>query len=223
MSRTKVKGTLSVKNRGNKSAEMSIYGPIGNDWYGDGVSAASFSKALKALGTVNTIDLRINSEGGVVTDARAMYNLLVQHDATVNVHIDGIAASAASFLAMAGDTITIAEGGFFMIHNARAVAAGEAGDFRKMADVLDLVNDTIRDTYIARTGIEANKVKSWMDKETWFSGVQAVEHGFCDEISENYQRVAACVTDIPPWFNGMPELIRPNRAKVLAFRGKQTL
>jgi len=221
MSHARVKGTLKVTAKGAKSAEMSIYGPIGSDYYGDGVSAASFAKALKALGAVNTIDLRINSEGGVVTDARAMYNLLMQHDARVNVHIDGIAASAASFLAMAGDKITIAEGGFFMIHNARAVAIGEADDMRKMADVLDLVNDTIRDTYVARTGIDYKKMKSWMDKETWFSGVQAVENGFADEISENYTRVAACITDVPPWFSKMPEIIRPNRAKVLAFRRNQ--
>ena len=220
MSHTRVKGTLRVTNKTPKSAEMSIYGPIGKDWYGDGVSAASFAKELKAIGNVGTINLRINSEGGVVTEARAMYNQLIQHSATVNIHIDGIAASAASFLAMAGDHITIAEGAFFMIHNARAVAIGGAEDMRKMADVLELVNETIRDTYTARTGVDYKKVKSWMDAETWFNGNQAVENGFADEVIKNYERVAACVDSMPPWFNTMPEIVRPNRAKVLALMGR---
>src|SRR4051812_48224201 len=96
-------------NKGNSAGEIYLYGIIGvskDNFFGiDGISAKDFADDLKSLGDVKTIDLRINSDGGVVDDARAIYNLLVSHSATINVHIDGIAASAASFVAMTGKTI----------------------------------------------------------------------------------------------------------------------
>lgn len=207
----------SVKNKGNKRGEIYLYGSIGQSFWGDGVSANQFAKDLKALGSVDTIDLRLNSDGGVVTDARAMYNLLVEHKATVNVHIDGLAASAASFLAMAGNTINIAEGGFFMIHNARGMAIGEAKDFRHMADVLETVNRTILDTYVARTGQKRADVEKWMNAETWFTGAEAVEKGFATSMTENMQ-VAACVNPAHAWVNRakLPKELRPNRAAAMA-------
>lgn len=222
-------GRLTIANKGNRVGEMMLYGSIGYDYlYGDGVSAATFAKELKALGNISTLNLRINSEGGVVTEARAMYNLLVQHPAKINVEIDGFAASAASFLAMAGDHITIAEGALFMIHNARAGRPGgngEAKDFRAMADVLDVVNDTIRETYVARTGIDAARMKRWMDAETWMSGKEALANGFVDAVSENRGQVAAC-TDVykkVPWFVNEPKSLRPNRAAVIKLRERLAL
>lgn len=206
-------------NRGNDRGEIYLYGIIGSDgWFGDGVTAKTFADDLKKLGAVKTIDLRINSDGGVVTDARAIYTLLVEHPAEVITHIDGIAASAASFVAMAGKQILIAEGGFVMIHNARMGAWGEADDMRRAADVLETVNETIRNTYQKRTGAKSADIKAWMDVETWWTGPQAVEHGFADKIVED-MKVAACLHK-PDRFVNLPQALRPNRAAAVAAIGK---
>jgi len=210
----KALGEYRMLNKSNDRGEIWLYGSIGADWFGDGVTAKQFADDLKKLGTVNAIDLRINSDGGVVTDARAMYNLLVEHKAKVNVHIDGIAASAASFLAMAGDTIEIAEGGFVMVHNARGVTIGDAGDHERMGGVLRQVNQTIIDTYVARTKRDAKQVKKWMDAETWFTGKEAVANGFADKIVEN-MKVAASLAH-PEMFRNLPAALRPNRARAAA-------
>lgn len=210
----KAQGAYRMVNKAHDRGEIWLYGLIGVDWFGDGVTAKQFAEDLKKLGKVQTIDLRINSDGGVVTDARAMYNLLVEHPAKVVTHIDGIAASAASFVAMAGAEIEIAEGGFVMIHNARGATFGEAEDHERMAAVLRQVNQTILDTYAARTKQPADQLKTWMGAETWFDGKEAVKNGFADRIVENMQ-VAAAVAH-PEWFKNLPAALRPNRAAALA-------
>ena len=201
--------------------EIWLYGPIGADWFGDGVTATKFKDDLRALGDVKTIDLRINSDGGLVTDARAMHTLLVEHPAKIITHIDGIAASAASFVALAGEEIIIAEHGFLMIHNARGGCYGEARDMRHTAQILEMMNGTIRDTYAARTRQTTAQIQAWMDAETWFTGTEAVEHGFADRVVEDV-RVAASVS-YPQRFVNMPAaLSRPRTAEVralLASRG----
>ncbi|MPZ41301.1 MAG: Clp protease ClpP [Rhizobiales bacterium] len=210
----KAHGQYRMLNKSKDRGEIWLYGIIGMDWFGDGVTAKQFADDLKKLGAVKTIDLRINSDGGVVTDARAMYNLLVEHSADVLVHIDGIAASAASFVAMAGKEIDIAEGGFVMIHNARGATFGEAEDHRRIADVLDSMNKTIRETYAARTSNSDQQLKTWMDAETWFDGKDAVKHRFADRIVEN-MKVAAALTH-PEWFKHPPSVLLPKRAAAAA-------
>jgi ATP-dependent Clp protease protease subunit len=203
-----------VLNKAADRGEVWLYGTIGMDWFGDGVTAKQFADDLKKLGNVSTIDLRINSDGGVVTDARAMYNLLVEHKAKVITHIDGIAASAASFVAMAGSEIEIAEGGFIMIHEARGVTIGNADDHRRMAGVLEQVNQTIVDTYVARTKQDGKQVKKWMAAETWFTGKEAVANGFADRIVENL-KVAASIAH-PELFKHLPSALLPKRAAAVA-------
>lgn len=210
----KAQGQYKMLNKSNDRGEIWLYGIIGMDWFGDGVTAKQFAEDLKKLGKVQTIDLRINSDGGVVTDARAIYNLLVEHPANVITHIDGIAASAASFIAMAGKEIEIAEGGFVMIHNARGVTIGEAEDHRRMGDVLDTMNKTIRETYAARTRNSDDKLKKWMDAETWFDGKDAVKNGFADRIVEN-MKVAASIRS-PDLFKNLPSALLPRRAAAAA-------
>lgn len=198
--------------RGETEADVYVYGAIGSDWFGEGVSAKTFAADLKALpSSVKTIHLRINSDGGVVTEARAMYNLLVEHKAKVVAHIDGIAASAASFLAMAASEIEIAEGGFIMIHNARMFAGGDAAELRRAADVLDTVNQTLIETYIARTGNTDRQVRKWMDAETWFDGKAAVANRFADRLVANNAKVAASLSDRSQ-FRNLPACLRPRRA-----------
>lgn len=197
------------------AGEIYLYGPIGASFWGDGISANQFRQDLKALGPVKTIDLRINSEGGDVFDGKAMYSLLVDHKANVHVHIDGLAASAASFIAMAGDTIAIAEGGFVMIHNAWGMAIGDADEMRKTAQMLDTVNGTIIDLYAARTKQTPDQIKKWMAAETWMTGAEAVEHGFADEIVANLKAAAAVRGPALDRFRHLPAALRPNRAAAL--------
>jgi ATP-dependent Clp protease protease subunit len=183
-----VGGGYSVKNKGTE-AEIYLYGDVGDSWFG-GVTAKQFADDLKAAGKVDTIQLHINSPGGDVFDGLTIYRLLVDHKAKVIVHIDGLAASIASVIAMAGNEINISESGFLMIHNAWGIAMGAADDMRTMADLLDKTTGSIRDVYVARTGKSGEAVKSWMDAETWFSAQEAKDNGFVTAISDN-MRLAA--------------------------------
>lgn len=215
--------TARVTDAKKKRGEIIMYGTIGMDWFGEGITAKSFEKELKALGAVDEIEVRINSEGGAVHDARAIYNLLNSHKATKDVYIDGLAASAASFIAMVGDKITIAESAFFMIHNARMFAGGTAEDFEAAANFLRTVNRTIADTYVARTGNTADKVKKWMDAETWFTGQEALDAGFAGAIVKNKQgeEASARITVDPSFgYANTPAAFRSNRAKAMALLGR---
>jgi len=106
------------------------------------------------------------------------------HTSDIHVHIDGHAASAATFLVMAADKSTISDGAMFMIHNAWTIAAGNASDFSAMADLLTRIDKTIVGDYMAKTGKEEAQIKDWMDAETYFFGQEAVDAGFVDAIAE---------------------------------------
>lgn len=167
-------------------ADVLVYGPIVDDpleaeWFG-GVAAETFVSQIKAL-DANTIHLRINSPGGSVFAARAMEQALREHSAQVVVHIDGVAASAASFLAMAGERIIIAPGAMVMIHKAWTIGWGNSNDLHKTADLLEKIDGTLVDTYVARTGNNAEQVAQWMADETWFTGREAVDAGFADSLT----------------------------------------
>jgi ATP-dependent protease ClpP protease subunit len=206
--------TVKIVARGATRAEIYVYGVIGGDWFGDGATASQFAKDLKALGNVSDIDLHIDSEGGSVQDAQAMYTLLVAHSAKITTHIDGWACSAASFLAMAGEEIIIGEGGMFMIHNARMMAWGEAEDLERGAALLRTTNQTILQKYVDRTGVPADKIKTWMDAETWWTGKEAVDAGFADKVVGNLKIAAVAARDgkrdVSP-FKNVPVAHRPRR------------
>lgn len=210
----KTPGGYRIVSRGTDAAEVYLYGMIGADFFGDGISAKQFADDLKKLANVKTINVRINSEGGDVFAGKAMYSLLTDHKARIVVNIDGLAASAASYIAMAGDEIVISEGAFVMIHNAWTIAMGSADEFRRTADLLETVNGTIRETYVARTKQTDAKVKKWMNDETWFTGKEAVANGFADKLVENL-KVAASVRD-PSKFKNLPSALLPRRAAALA-------
>jgi ATP-dependent Clp protease protease subunit len=141
-------------------------------------------------GAVDTIDVRINSGGGDVFDGLAIYRQLVEHQARVIAHVDGLAASIASVIAMAGDEIRISESGFIMIHDAWGITVGTAGDMRQMADMLDTTSSAITDVYAARTKVARGQLRTWMEGETWFTGKEAVDSGLADVVDENL-RIAA--------------------------------
>jgi ATP-dependent Clp protease protease subunit len=201
-------------NRGNDRGEIYLYGTIGQDWFGEGVTAKQFIADLKKLGAVRHIDLRINSEGGSVIEAEAMHTHLVEHAADVTVHIDGMALSAASFIAMAGKTIKVAASGFVMIHEARMADYGTADEKRRWADLLDRTNDKIVKKYVSRTKNDEAKIRDWMKAETYFIGAEAVSVGFADSVVENL-KVAAFVRD-PSKYQNLPAALRPNTVRANA-------
>lgn len=208
----------SMKAKANE-AEVYIYEDVGESWFG-GVSAKQFATDLKALGAVDVINVHINSYGGAVFDGIAIYRNLVDHKAKVITHVDGVAASIASVIAMAGDEIKITEAGFMMIHNASAYAGGFAEDLRKTADVLDTVSGTIADVYEARTGQERDAIVDWMGAERWFTAAEAVELLFADTLVENLRVAAHAAPNdrhgfkhLPPVLAGQP--VAAPQAKVI--------
>lgn len=193
--------------------EIFLYDDVGEGWFG-GISAAQFTKDLKALGSVKTIDLHISSNGGDVFTGRAIYSQLAQHQARIVTWVDGLAASIASLIAMAGDEIRMADGSFMMIHSAWGVAIGDAPEMRRMAELLDSVTASIADTYAARTKNERKKIDKMMADETWMTAQEAVDAGFADVVDEPV-KAAASVSD-PSRFRNLPAALRPNRAAALS-------
>lgn len=177
-------------NRGSKTGEIWLYDQVGEGFFG-GMSAKQFSEELKALGTVDTINLRINSPGGSVFDGVTIYNQLQRHPANIIVDVDGIAASIASVIAMAGDEIHMADNAMMMIHDPQGFSMGDAEEMRKTADLLDQIKNTIVDTYTKRTNAKAADVSKWMSEETWFTADDAIRNGFADKATAA-QPVAAC-------------------------------
>lgn len=179
------------KSSDKKTAELLIYDQIGKDWFGDGVTAKDFRKDLKALGNIDSLDVRINSPGGNVFDGQAIYQALKDSKFTVNVHVDGVAASMASVIAMAGDTVTVHEGAMMMIHNPSSFAIGDSAEMRRQADLLDKVKDQLINAYEQKTALSRDEIAALMDAETWMDAEEAVEKGFADEITTEQPALAA--------------------------------
>lgn len=167
-------------------AELLVYGDIG-EWLD--VDSRKFTSELKAIDS-DQITVRINSGGGSVFTAQAILSSLRRHKAKVTVYVDGLAASAASVIAMAGDKVIMPANAMMMIHNPLTWAGGEAADFRKMADTLDQVRMSIVAAYREKTGLEDEAIIELMDAETWMTADDAVEWGFADEV-ESAVRIAA--------------------------------
>lgn len=197
----------TIKAAGAEAGEIYIYGDIGEDWFGEGNTAKGFADELKALGAIKTLDVYINSGGGSVFEGVAIYNTLRRHRARKIVHVDGLAASIASVIAMAGDEIIIARNGLMMIHNPWGVAMGEASDFRKMADSLDKIGGAIVDTYTLRTGQTALKCSAMMNEETWMNADEALALGFADQVSEPMDIAAFAGLDVSK-FRRPPEALK---------------
>ncbi|NTX44217.1 Clp protease ClpP [Burkholderia cepacia] len=154
---------------------------VTDDWWG-GVSAQAFVQALAGI-TADTIHLRINSPGGDVFAARAMETAIRGHSARVIAHVDGVAASAASFVMLAADEVEITDGAFVMIHNAWTFAMGNADDLRESAKLLDAVDASLVRTYAKETGQSEDDISAWMAAETWMSSDEAVQRGFADRLA----------------------------------------
>ena len=190
-----MKKWFEIINKADR-AEIWIYEQIGEDfWTGGGVTAQSFQKELAGI-KASQIDLHINSPGGEVFDGITIYNLIKQHPANVTTYIDGLAASIASVIALAGDKVVMAENALFVIHNPWGFAMGDATEMRRTADLLDKIGGSLITAYTAKSGQEAHDITAWMDAETWMTAKEAQEWGFIDEISEQMD-MAACAKFIP--------------------------
>ena len=187
--------------RPGTGAEVAIYDEIG----AYGASAKGFLAELGALPDSTPVDLRLNSPGGSVFDAVAIHNALKRHDGTVTVWIDGIAASAASYIAMAGDEIVMPENAFLMIHDPARLVMGTAEDMRAMAEALDKVKGSLVSGYAAKSGRTPEEVSALMAAETWFDASDAVAQGFADRLIE-LVRIAARF-DIGRFRNAPPVLV----------------
>ncbi|MDF0489201.1 Clp protease ClpP [Sphingomonas sp. H39-1-10] len=170
---------LRSEATGADTTTVYVYDVIDGFW---GVSAADFARELAAI-TTPKVKLRINSPGGDVFEARAMMTAIAEHPATFTAQIDGLAASAATALTIACDTVEIAEGGFYMIHQAWTFAMGNADDLTATAALLTKIDDVLIAGYAKKTGKPDAEISALMKAETWFSAQEAVDNGFADAIA----------------------------------------
>jgi ATP-dependent protease ClpP protease subunit len=184
-----------------EGAEVLIYDEIG----AYGVSAKGFLAELGALPKDAAIDLRLNSPGGSVFDAVAIHNALGRHEGLITVWIDGIAASAASYVAMVGDEIVMPENAFLMIHDPSGIVMGTASDMRDMAGTLDKIAASMTRGYAARSGKPEAEIAALLAAETWFDAAEALEAGLATRLAEPV-RIAAAF-DIRQFRNAPPELV----------------
>lgn len=168
----------------NQSSEntISILDIIGEDfWTGGGVTSKRVSAALRAIGD-QEVFVDLNSPGGDFFEGVAIYNALRAHPKKVTVRVLGLAASAASVIAMAGDEIQIGKAGFLMVHNAWVIAIGNRHDLAEAARTMEPFDDAMATVYAERAGVKKTKAAEWMDNETWFNGEQAVAEGLADDF-----------------------------------------
>lgn len=197
-----------INKLSNKTAEVLIYEQIGESFFEEGMSAKRFANDIKALGDVRRIDVRINSPGGSVFDGLAIYNTLKNHKATIVAHIDGIALSMASVVAMAADTVNMAENGLMMIHNPRMVAAGDENDLRKAITVLSKSKQSLLAAYESKTKLDSETLSGLLDDETWMTASEAADFGFVDQVTGAMDVAARVNFDSVPLGYAVPAAIR---------------
>jgi ATP-dependent Clp protease protease subunit len=182
----------NFKAKDDNTGELMLYGDISSSsWYGDEVTPKQFKEDLDALGSIKSLNIYINSGGGDVWAGQAIHSMLRRHDSSKTVYIDGLAASIASVIAMAGDKIIMPKNAMMMIHKAWTISVGNADDFRKMADDMDKVDESIKSVYIAKTGLSDAEITGLMERETWMTAEDAVAKGFADEVEQEKKLAAS--------------------------------
>lgn len=188
----------------DNEADIYIYDEIGY-W---GVTARQFVNDLKALGDVTHINLHINSPGGDVFDGIAIFNALKFHGAAITVHIDGLAASMASVIAMVGNPVIMPENTMMMIHKPWGFSGGDANDMRDYADLLDKVESVLIPAYAEKTGKSTEEIAAMLEDETWMDGKECLELGFADQVTTSLQAMACIQSKRIEDFEKMPKSIR---------------
>lgn len=207
---------LKINAKSATKAEIILYAGIGYDWWGDGsmISAKQFSDELKKIeDTVTEITVRINSPGGDVFDGIAIYNRLKQHKAKVCVYIDGLAASIASIIALAGDEIYIGEGALFMVHLPWTFAMGNRMELDNTVSRLMDVEEQMISIYSKKSSLDRAEIKALLEAETWMGAEEAIEKGFVDSKVAESVPIAASAID-SKWIVRKPKTYNSETAAV---------
>ncbi|MBO9424682.1 Clp protease ClpP [Labrenzia sp. R4_1] len=174
-----------------ENGELVLYGFVGENLWDAGFTAREVLSALAEHGSQNDLKVRLNSGGGYVDDGRSIYNALKVHEGQVTVFVDGVAASSASLIAMAGDKIVMRSGALMMIHDPATVTVGTAEDHDISKQALERMAESFAETYSARSGQSPEDVRAAMKATTWMTAEEAVEAGYADEADEETARMAA--------------------------------
>jgi ATP-dependent Clp protease protease subunit len=192
-----------------KTGELTLYGEISNEtWWGDEVTPKEFKSDLDNLGEIDTLNIYINSPGGDVFAGQTIYSILKRHKAHKNVYIDGLAASIASVIAMAGNTIFMPKNSMMMIHNPWTIGMGNADEFRKLAEDLDKIRESLIAAYEGHSALTRDEIIEIMNSETWLTATECEEYGFCDVVEEEKKVAASIDKDVLARYKNTPrELI----------------
>jgi ATP-dependent Clp protease, protease subunit len=210
---------MKMAAEGTNSADIFIYGDVVSyQWYENDTSASSFKSELDSLGAIDTINLYINSPGGSVFEGIAIHNMLKRHQAKVNVHVDALAASIASVIAMAGDTIYMPKNSMLMIHNPWTFAMGNAAELRKTADDLDRIGQSAIQSYLQKAGnkLDEETLKQLLDAETWLSADEAFSYGLADVVEEAHQMAASISQEWLSKFKNAPKQLIAQQKTVIS-------
>lgn len=197
----------SVRNAG-EAPTIYLYDIIGGDYYG-GISAKQVIEELNNFRDEPVINVRINSPGGDVFEARAIHTAFSQFAGKIVVQIDGVAASAVTWIALSGDEVRIAEGALMMIHNSSTIGWGDKSVMLQTASLLEKIDGTIVTDYVRATGKSAEEVRAWMDAETWFNSDEAIELGFASALADTKSKVSN-TWDLSAYKNAPQKQDEPN-------------
>ena len=203
---------LKVFAKNKTTAEIILYGAIGNFWFEDSISANQFADQLKELpDTINQIDLRVNSPGGDVFEGYAIFNRLRQHKAKVTAYIDGYAGSIASLIIMAADEVVMGEVATVMIHKPWTMALGNSTELLTTIERLDAIEEQLISAYKKKTNIDRIELADMLAKETEFDSKRAVELGFADRVAGDSEVVAIAALDHATWIRNKPNNKKQNQ------------
>lgn len=191
---------LRSKRKDKKYAELVLYDQIGKNLWGEGIDAKDVVQALKEYGQIDNLDVRINSPGGDVFNGVTIYNRLKQLDANITVYVDGLAASIASVIMMAGDEIVLSEGSLVMIHSPMTLTYGNQSDHEASIEILDTIEEEMIGIYAKKTKMSRSELRQMVKKETWMNSEEAMEMGFGTTVDSEMQ-MAACSKQLVENFN----------------------
>ena len=203
----KNKATTNIKSqKAGDTGELFLYGPVGSSMWEDGIDIKNVAQALKDLGSVKNITIHLNSVGGNVFDGIAIYNLLKRSPAKKTVIVEGLAASIASIIMLAGDEIIIGEGAYVMIHKPFCMTVGNSTELEAVINRLDDVENQMISIYAKKTGLSRSELVDMLARETWMTDQEAIDMGFANSKSEDTIKIAASILTDCKWFKRAPAI-----------------
>ncbi|WP_432408552.1 head maturation protease, ClpP-related [Wukongibacter sp. M2B1] len=211
-------GKLEIKNQSEEKADLYLYGDIVSSewgkWEDTDTAPEDIKKFLDEIEGVKNLNIYVNSGGGSVFAGMAIYNMLKRHQANKTVHVDGLAGSISSVIAMVGDKIIIPSNAYLMVHKAWSFTWGNANELRKFADTLDVIDEGILNVYNEnlKEGADIEKIKEMVEAETWLTGVEASKY-FNIEVSEENEAVA-CASDYFNRYKKVPKSLKEAKQQI---------